>query len=121
MTQMSIAVPIPTSNNIVVIQDPIETVTANGIILPDAFTLETGNKVQRFDRVDRSLRSGTVVAVGPGRMYADYTRARMDLLVGDKILFGRLSGIGIEYGNESYVVMNQKEVIAITEEGNDEG
>jgi chaperonin GroES len=68
----------PLSDRIVVRREAAEEKTAGGILLPDA----AKNKPQR----------GTVVAVGPGKLQKDGTRAQMQLKAGDKVLFTSWAG-----------------------------
>jgi chaperonin GroES len=68
----------PIGDRIVVRRESAESTTAGGIILPDT----AKNKPQR----------GTVLAVGPGKMKPDGTRAEMQLKVGDKVLFTSWAG-----------------------------
>lgn len=68
----------PIADRIVVRREAAQDKTAGGIILPDT----AKNKPQR----------GVVVAVGPGKMKPDGTRAPMQLKEGDKVLFTSWAG-----------------------------
>lgn len=68
----------PLEDRIVVYPDPAERVTAGGILKPDEV-------VQR----ERPAR-GTVIAVGPGK------DKPVDLKVGDRIIYGRFAGTGVD-------------------------
>ena len=68
----------PIGDRIVVRREAAEGKTAGGILLPDT----AKNKPQR----------GTVLAVGPGKLKPDGTRAEMQLQVGDKVLFTSWAG-----------------------------
>lgn len=68
----------PIGDRIVVRREVAEGKTAGGILLPET----AKNKPQR----------GTVLAVGPGKMKPDGTRAEMQLKVGDKVLFTSWAG-----------------------------
>ena len=68
----------PISDRIVVRREAAEGKTAGGILLPDT----AKNKPQR----------GTVLAIGPGKMKPDGSRAEMQLKVGDKVLFTSWAG-----------------------------
>jgi chaperonin GroES len=68
----------PIGDRIVVRREAADAKTAGGILLPDT----AQNKPQR----------GTILAVGPGRMNSDGTRAEMQLKVGDKVLFTSWAG-----------------------------
>jgi chaperonin GroES len=68
----------PIADRIVVRREAADEKTAGGILLPDT----AKNKPQQ----------GTVLAVGPGKMKPDGTRAEMQLKVGDKVLFTSWAG-----------------------------
>jgi len=68
----------PIGDRIVVRREAAEEKTAGGILLPDT----AKNKPQR----------GTVLAVGPGKMNPNGTRAEMQVKVGDKVLFAAWAG-----------------------------
>lgn len=69
---------VPLSDKIVVERLEADEKTAGGILLPDT----AKNKPQR----------GTVLAVGPGKLNDDGTRAPMQLKAGDKVLFTSWAG-----------------------------
>ena len=68
----------PIGDRIVVRREVAEEKTSGGILLPDS----AKNKPSR----------GTVLAVGPGKLKPDGTRAEMQLKVGDKVLFAAWAG-----------------------------
>jgi len=68
----------PISDRIIVRREVADDKTAGGIVLPDS----AQNKPQR----------GTVMAVGPGKMKKDGSRATMQLKAGDKVLFTSWAG-----------------------------
>ncbi len=68
----------PIGDRIVVRREAAQDKSAGGILLPDT----AKNKPQR----------GVVVAVGPGKMKPDGTRAAMQLKEGDKVLFTSWAG-----------------------------
>lgn len=79
-----------------------EEVTASGIILPD-----TAEK----DRPER----GEVIAVGPGKVMDNGSRAAMDVKVGDKVVFKKYAPDEIKIDQESYLVIRMDDVVAIIE------
>ena len=68
----------PIGDRIIVRREAAEDKTSGGIILPDT----AKNKPQK----------GEVVAVGPGKVKDDGTRAPMQLKAGDKVLFTSWAG-----------------------------
>lgn len=72
-----------------------EEVTASGIVLPDT--------------VDREKKAeGEVLAIGDGE---DVTK--LNLKVGDKVVFGKYSGDEIEYDNEDLKFLKHDEILAV--------
>lgn len=93
----------PIGDRIIVRREAASEATKGGILLPD----NARNKPQR----------GTVVAVGPGRMKKDGTRAPMQLKEGDKVLF--TAWAGDEFHDRKnpaeILVMHEADVLAVIE------
>jgi chaperonin GroES len=92
----------PLGDRIIVRREAADDRTAGGIVLPDS----AQNKPQR----------GTVLAVGPGKMKKDGTRAAMQLKVGDRVLF--TSWAGDEYKDRKQtegdiLVMQEGDVMCV--------
>ncbi len=73
--------------------------TAGGIIVPDT----AKEKPQR----------GKVVALGPGRMNEDGKRIKMEVKVGDDILFGKWSGSEISIDGDEFLFMKDDDILAV--------
>jgi chaperonin GroES len=85
-----------------VIVEPLEQEekTASGILLP-----ETAK--------DRP-QEGLIVAVGPGRWDEDgKKRIEMEVAIGDKIVFAKYSGSEIKLDDKKYLIMGEKDVLAV--------
>jgi chaperonin GroES len=93
----------PIGDRIIVRREAADEKTTGGIILPDT----AKNKPQR----------GEVVAVGPGKLKKDGTRAAMQLKAGDKVLF--TSWAGDEFQDrakkDEILVMHEEDVLAVIE------
>jgi chaperonin GroES len=91
----------PIGDRIIVRREAAEEKTSGGIILPDT----AQNKPQK----------GEVIAVGPGRVKPDGTRAAMQLKAGDKVLF--TSWAGDEFKdrkqNGEILVMHEGDVLCV--------
>jgi chaperonin GroES len=96
----------PLGNNLVIASAPEETATASGILLPD-----TMNKEQQ----DR----GTVIAVGPGKMLDNGTRAAIDIAVGATVIFKKWGKEEIELADggekKKFLIVSADDVMAILE------
>jgi len=74
--------------------------TASGIVLPDS--------------AQDKPQEGDVIAVGPGREI-DNVKEVMEVKEGDRVLYSKFSGIEVTYQGEDYLVVSQKEVLAVVE------
>lgn len=92
----------PLEDRIVVEPDPIVEKTVGGIVL--------AKNAQELPS------TGTVVAVGPGRLLDSGVRAAMSVSVGDRVAYGRLAGTQIEVDDDQFWLMRESEIIAILEE-----
>ena len=91
----------PLGDRIVVRRYAAEEKTSGGILLPDT----AKNKPQR----------GTVLAIGPGAMKADGSRAAPQLKVGDKVLFTAWAGDEFKDrgSNDDLVLMREGDVLCV--------
>lgn len=92
----------PLCDNIIVKPLSKEEVTASGIILPDTVDKE---------RPER----GEVLAVGPGKLLDNGSRALMDVKVGDKIVFKKYAPDEFKIDKEEVLVIRMDEVVAVIE------
>lgn len=85
----------PLGNRVLVKQLEQEEVTASGIVLPE--TVDKEKKAQ-----------GEVIALGDGEKVT-----KLNLKVGDVVLFGKYSGDEVEYEKEEYKILNHEDVLAV--------
>ncbi|MCB2156745.1 co-chaperone GroES [bacterium] len=79
--------------------DEEETKTSGGIIIPDT----AKEKPQR----------GKVVAVGEGTYNDKGERNKLDVKVGDSVLFGKYSGNDVKIDGKEYLIMRENEILAV--------
>ena len=75
-----------------------EATTASGIVLPDT----AQEKPQR----------GKVLAVGPGPRDEDGEYIKMDLEVGDEVIFSKYGGTEIKIGADDVLILRESDVLA---------
>jgi chaperonin GroES len=75
-----------------------EATTASGIVLPDT----AQEKPQR----------GKVLAVGPGPRDEDGEYIKMDLVVGDEVIFSKYGGTEIKIGADDVLILRESDVLA---------
>lgn len=77
-----------------------DTQTASGLIIPDA--------------AQEKPQEAEVFAVGPGAIHAaSGQRIPLSVVVGDRILFGKWSGLEIKLDGEQYLILKEQEVMAV--------
>jgi chaperonin GroES len=82
--------------------DQVEEVTESGLYIPDTATAMP--------------ETGTVVAVGPGRVAANGKLIPTGINVGDKVLFQRRAAQRVEIEGEDYLIFLSEHILAIVED-----
>ncbi|MEY8441712.1 co-chaperone GroES [Lactobacillaceae bacterium 24-114] len=59
--------------------------------------------------------TGTVVAVGAGRTLDNGEKVAPAVKEGDQVLFDKYAGNEVEYDGEKYLVVHEKDLVAIVE------
>lgn len=91
----------PIDDYILISRAAPEQKSPGGIVLPDAAK----------EKPDR----GEVMAVGPGRLLDDGTRAAMQVDVGDVVIFQKYGGHEVEDGGDEFLLVREGSILAITE------
>ena len=84
----------PLSDRVLIQPNPAEEKTAAGLIIPDT--------------AKEKPLSGKVVAVGPGT-----SEVKMEVKVGDQVLYGKYAGTEVTVEGETYLIMRQSDIFAI--------
>ena len=84
----------PLSARVLIQPNPAEEKKAAGLIIPD-----TAN--------EKPL-AGKVVAVGPGT-----SEVKVEVKVGDKVLYGKYASTEVTVEGETYLIMRQSDIFAI--------
>ena len=89
--------------DLVIVQPHIveELKTPGGIIIPDTAKEKT--------------TEGKIVAVGPGRVDDDGKLIKMNVKVGDKVLYARHQGTEFECDAVDYIIMHENNILATLE------
>jgi chaperonin GroES len=91
----------PLGDRVIVKPMEAEEKTKGGIILPDT--------------AKEKPIEGTVVAAGPGKVSDDGKAIKMEVKVGDKVLYGKYSGTEVTVEGEEYLIMRESDIFAIIE------
>lgn len=92
----------PLGDRVVVKLDEAPKASKMGILLPDGAKTEVP-------------RSGSVVAVGAGRLLDNGDRGYMELNVGDRVYLGQYGGVPVEIDGEKLLMVDQGSCFAVIE------
>jgi chaperonin GroES len=65
------------------------------------------------DTAKEKPMEGKVIAVGSGRIQKDGSRAKLEVKVGDRVLFGKYAGQEIKIDDKEHVILKEDEVLGI--------
>lgn len=92
---------VPLGDRVVLQQLEAEETTKSGIVLPG----QAQEKPQQAE----------VVAVGPGGI-VDGKEVKMEVKVGDKVIYSKYAGTDVKLEEKEYVIVRQSDIAAIVEE-----
>ncbi|RKD23610.1 chaperonin GroES [Caminicella sporogenes DSM 14501] len=90
----------PLGDRVVIKKLEAEEKTKSGIVLPS--------------QAKEQPQIAEVVAVGPGGM-VDGKEVKMEVKVGDKVIFSKYAGTEIKHDGEEYTILRQSDILAIVE------
>ncbi|MGN0420560.1 MAG: co-chaperone GroES [Acetatifactor sp.] len=91
---------VPLGDRVVLKHLVAEETTKSGIVLP-------GQNKEKSQQAE-------VIAVGPGTT-ADGKEIKMEVKVGDHVIYSQYAGTQVKLGDEEYVVVKQSDIVAIVE------
>ena len=91
----------PLGDRVVVEREVSEGTTAGGIVLPDSAK-------------DKPAR-GTVVSVGDGKLLDSGSRSKMQVKVGDRVIFSSYAGETFKVSEQELLLMREDDILAIIE------
>ncbi len=92
----------PIGDRVVVKPAAKEEVSKGGIIIPDT--------------AKEKPQEGTVIAVGAGKVLDNGERSKMELKVGDRVLFAKYGGTEFKLEGEDLLVLRESDVLAVLPE-----
>ena len=63
------------------------------------------------DTAKEKPQTGTIVAVGPGKLTDEGARLPMDVAVGDTVVYSKYSGTEYKDGDTEYLVVRQDDIL----------
>ena len=91
----------PLHDRVVVQRVDAEEKTKGGIIIPDT--------------AKEKPIEGEVVAVGNGKVLEDGTVRKLDVKIGDRVLFGKYSGTEVKLEGEERLIVREDDILAVLE------
>jgi chaperonin GroES len=92
----------PLGDRVVVRREESEQRTAGGIVLPDS----AKEKPQR----------GVIEAVGNGKLLDDGSRGKLQVNIGDRVLFTAWAGETFKVGEDELLLMREEDILAVLED-----
>lgn len=84
-----------------VVVEPLEAAekTAGGLYIPD--------------NAKEKPQKGKIIAAGPGKASDNGTIIKMEVKVGDTVLYGKYSGTEVQVDGKDYLIMRESDILAI--------
>ncbi len=89
----------PLHDRVIVKREEEERKSAGGILIPDSAT-------------EKPIR-GRVLAVGNGKILESGEVRKLDVKVGDHVLFGKYSGTEVKVDGDDVLVMREEDILAV--------
>ena len=89
---------VPLGDRVVLKQLEAEETTKSGSVLPG--------------RAQEKPQQAEVIAVGPGGV-VDGKEVKMEVTVGDKVIYSKYSGTEVKLDGEEYIIVKQSDILAI--------
>ena len=83
------------------------------IVKPSEGIEKTKGGIYVPDTAKEKPQEGEIVAVGPGRTTEDGKLIKMEVKVGDHILYGKYSGTEVTVEGEEYLIVRESDILAI--------
>ena len=92
----------PLHDRLIVRRKEEERTTASGIVIQESASAEEPDQ-------------GVIEAVGNGKLLEDGNVRKLDVKVGDKVLFGKYAGQAVTVDGDELLVMKEEDVMGIIE------
>jgi chaperonin GroES len=89
----------PLSDRVVILPLEAEEKTSGGIYLPDT--------------AKEKPQMGKIVAAGPGKVSDSGQLVKMEVKVGDTVLYGKYSGTDITLEKKDYLIVRESDILAV--------
>ena len=89
----------PLSDRVVILPLEAEEKTSGGIYLPDT--------------AKEKPQMGKIVAAGPGKVSDSGQLVKIEVKVGDTVLYGKYSGTDITLEDKDYLIVRESDILAV--------
>ena len=89
----------PLADRVVVKPSEVEETKSGSIIIPDT--------------AKEKPQEGEIVAAGSGKISDSGDVVKLEVKVGDKVLYGKYSGTEVTIENEDYLIMRESDILAV--------
>ncbi len=89
----------PLSDRVVILPLEAEEKTSGGIYLPDT--------------AKEKPQMGKIVAAGPGKISESGQLVKIEVKVGDTVLYGKYSGTDITLEEKDYLIVRESDILAV--------
>ena len=93
---------VPLADRVVLKQVEAEEVTKSGIVLPGS--------------AKEKPQTAEVLAVGPGGTDKDGNPVKMEVSVGNKVIYSKYAGTEVKLDGVEYIIVKQGDILAVVEE-----
>ena len=93
---------VPLADRVVLKQVEAEEVTKGGIVLPGS--------------AKEKPQTAEVLAVGPGGVDKDGNSVKMEVAVGNKVIYSKYAGTEVKLDGNEYIIVKQSDILAVVEE-----
>ncbi|UQS85067.1 co-chaperone GroES [Apilactobacillus apisilvae] len=90
--------------------------------LGDRVVIETQNEEEKTvggivlaNNAKEKPQTGKVLAVGDGRVLENGKTLSPSVNIGDKVLFDKYAGTSVDYDGKSYLILHDKDIVAVIE------
>ncbi|MSQ32066.1 MAG: co-chaperone GroES [Dehalococcoidia bacterium] len=88
----------PIGDRVVIEPIKLEAKTKSGLIMPDT--------------AQEKSQEGKVIAVGPGRHNDEGLLIKMDVSVGDKVMYAKYAGVEFKEDGKDYLILENSSILA---------
>ena len=65
------------------------------------------------DSAKEKPSEGKIIAVGSGKILEDGSVRKLDVKVGDRVLFAKYAGTDVTVGGEEYIILREEEILGV--------